>query len=196
MPADEDAVELHASAFSLTYTARTDVLLKRQRNAPNASAADEKPLPSTVTGVPPSDAPRTGHTDDTAAAGRYVKNAPLHANCCPLADRPSRRAPAADDGGDAHSSWCALTIRAVAVAPLPSKRHRNVADSRKPLPNTATRLPPDTGPAGGTSALVCSAGCTYRLLPLRSVVPCTSSSTLDQPVGSAGGDTQRTPSGP
>ena len=81
MPAADDAVELHASAFSLTYAARTDVLLKRQRNAPSASAADEKPLPSTVTGVPPSDAPRTGHTDDTAAAGRYVKKAPLHANC-------------------------------------------------------------------------------------------------------------------
>ena len=72
---------LHASADSLTYAAPTTVLLKRHRSAPNASADDEKPLPSTVSGVPPSAAPLRGHTDDTAAAGRYVKNAALNANC-------------------------------------------------------------------------------------------------------------------
>ena len=95
---------LHVSADSLTYAAATSVPLNRQRKAPNASAADEKPLPSTVTGVPPSAAPRNGHTDDTTADGRYVNHASLNANCCPLADSESRRDPAADDGGDAHSS--------------------------------------------------------------------------------------------
>ena len=45
------------------------------------SADDEKPLPSTVTGVPPSATPWAGHTDDTAAAGRYVNVTPLDENC-------------------------------------------------------------------------------------------------------------------
>ena len=80
LPADA-AVELHTTADSLTYAAATTVALKRQRSAPSASADDEKPLPSTVTGVPPSDAPRTGHTDDTAAAGRYVNIAAPKENC-------------------------------------------------------------------------------------------------------------------
>ena len=80
-PAD-DAVLLHATTDSLTYAAATDVALKRHRSEPDASAADEKPLPSTVTGVPPSAAPLGGHTDDTAADGRYVKKMPsLCANC-------------------------------------------------------------------------------------------------------------------
>ena len=79
-PAD-DAVALHVSADSLTYAADTTVAFRRHRSAPSASADDEKPLPSTVTGVPPSDAPRTGHTDDTAAAGRYVNIAAPKENC-------------------------------------------------------------------------------------------------------------------
>jgi hypothetical protein len=102
-PAPDD-VELHTTADSLTYAAATTVALKRQRNAPSASADDENPLPSTVSGAPPSEAPRTGHTDDTAAAGRYVNSASPDANCCPFADTDKRRAPAPDDGGDAHSS--------------------------------------------------------------------------------------------
>jgi hypothetical protein len=76
-----DAVELHTTADSLTYAADTTVELKRHRSAPDASAAAEKPLPNTVTGVPPSATPRTGHTDDTAADGRYVNATPLDENC-------------------------------------------------------------------------------------------------------------------
>ena len=101
-----DAVTLQSIIDSLAYAAGTMVPLKRQRSAPNDSAADEKPLPSTVSGVPPSAAPLGGHTDDTAATGRYVKKMPsLCANCCPFADSASRRAPAAVDDGEAHSSW-------------------------------------------------------------------------------------------
>ena len=99
-----DAVTLHEIADSLTYAAGTTVLLKRHRSAPIDSAADEKPLPSTVSGVPPSDAPDKGHTDETAAAGRYVNEALLCENCWPLADSDTPRAPADDDGGDEHSS--------------------------------------------------------------------------------------------
>ena len=44
--------------------------LARSQVTANASAAAEKPLPSTVTGVPPSAAPRVGLTDETATAGR------------------------------------------------------------------------------------------------------------------------------
>ena len=74
-------VEWHTSADSLTYAAAVADAFHRHSSAPDASAAAEKPLPSTVTGVPPSAAPRDGHTDDTAAAGRYVKRTPLDENC-------------------------------------------------------------------------------------------------------------------
>ena len=82
-PADDQTVvvALHNTADSLTYAARTTVALNRQRNAPHASADAEKPPPSTVTALPPSDAPRTGHTEDTDAAGRYVNATPLAENC-------------------------------------------------------------------------------------------------------------------
>ena len=159
-PDDDDAVALHTSADSLTYAAPTTVALKRQRSAPDAAAAAEKPPPSTVSGVPPSAAPRDGHTDDTDDDGRYVNATPLDENCCPFADTSTRRDPAADDGGDAHSSWPTPTRRADAVAPLASKRQRSVAASRNVHPTTDTRVPPDTGPAAGTTSLTCSAPCT------------------------------------
>jgi hypothetical protein len=76
-----DRVELHTIALSLTYAAGTIDESKRHSKAPASAADDEKPLPSTVTGVPPSAAPRVGHTDDTAGAGRYVKLTPLDVNC-------------------------------------------------------------------------------------------------------------------
>ena len=90
------------------------------------------------------------------------------------------------------------TSRAAAVAPLDSNRQRIVADSRKPIdgPSTDTRVPPDTGPAGGTSALTNSAPCTKKLPPLRKGAPWLHSSMLDHPVGSAGGEKQRIPSEP
>ena len=115
----------------------------------------------TVTGVPPSDAPRDGHTDDTDAAGRYVNDTPLAENCCPLSDTSTRREPDDDDGGAAHSICPPPTKRAGAVAPLDSKRQRSVADTRSPVPpSTDTCVPPATGPAGGTTSLRCNAGCT------------------------------------
>ena len=88
------------------------------------------------------------------------------------------------------------TRRDAAVAPLPSKRQRNVDASRKPAPRTVSRVPPHTGPAGGTSSLAYSTPCKYTLPPLRSLVPSIDSSTLDHPVGTHRGDTQRTPSEP
>ena len=113
---------------------------KRQRNVDDA-AGEKKPLPNTVTGVPPSDAPRGGHTDETAGAGMYVNDAPLDENCCPFIDTSSRRAPAPDAGGAAHSSCRALTRRAAAVEPLASKRQRSVSASGNAAPPTdrATR---------------------------------------------------------
>ena len=75
------AVELHTSADSLTYAAGVTDAFQRHSSAPAASAPAEKPLPSTVTGVPPSAAPRVGESDDTAAAGWYVKRTPLDENC-------------------------------------------------------------------------------------------------------------------
>merc|ERR1712185_547388 len=47
-------VELHTSALELAHTARRTTLPKRHVSEPSASDADEKPLPCTVTGVPPS----------------------------------------------------------------------------------------------------------------------------------------------
>jgi hypothetical protein len=72
---------LHTSADSLTYAAGVTDAFQRHSSAPAASAPAEKPLPSTVTGVPPSAAPRVGESDDTAAAGWYVKRTPLDENC-------------------------------------------------------------------------------------------------------------------
>ena len=101
-----ERVELHTKADSLTYTAATTVVLKRHCSAPIASADHEKPEPCTVTGVPPSAAPRDGHTDDTAAAGRYVKLTPLDdVNCCPFSDTSTYRSPDDTDGGAEHSTW-------------------------------------------------------------------------------------------
>ena len=100
-----ERVELHTIADSLTNAADTTDVLKRHSSAPIASADDEKPLPRTVTGVPPSAAPRTGHTDDTAAAGRYVKLTPLDdVNCCPFSDTSTYRSPDDTDGGAEHST--------------------------------------------------------------------------------------------
>ena len=96
--------EWHTSADSLTYVARVTDAFHAHSSSDASDAAAEKPLPSTVTGVPPSDAPRDGHTDETAAAGRYVKRTPLDENCCPFIDTSSHREPAPDDGGAAHSS--------------------------------------------------------------------------------------------
>ena len=67
---DADTVVLHTIDDALTYAPPTAVAFMRHSSAPNASADDEKPLPTTVNGVPPSDTPRAGHTDDTAGAGR------------------------------------------------------------------------------------------------------------------------------
>ena len=155
----------HTSADSLTYVARvTDSAPSHPHTSSAASAADdEKPLPSTVTGVPPSDAPRDGHADDTAAAGRYVKRTPPLAdeeNCSPFIDTSTTRAPAPLDGGDAHSIWPSPMRRAAAVAPLASKRQRSVGASPNDTPISATRVPPATGPAAGTTALTYSRPCT------------------------------------
>jgi hypothetical protein len=57
-------------------------------------------------------------------------------------------------------------------------------------------VPPDTGPDGGTTSLTSTEPCTKKLPPLRTKLPSLDSSTLDQPVASALGDAQRTPSEP
>ena len=70
------------------------------------------------------------------------------------------RTPAPLDAGAAHSSWLELTTRAAAVAPLSSSRQRTLADSRNDEPTTARRVPPDTGPDDGATALTHSLACT------------------------------------
>ena len=162
----------HTSDDSLTYAADTTVAFRRQTNAPAASADDEKPTPTTVSGVPPSAATRAGHTDDTDAATRYVNETPLDENCWPFIDTVTRREPDPDDGGDAHSSCATLTRRADVDDDNPaSKRHRSVAPSRNAEPTTDTRVPPPTGPADGTNALTHSTPCTRKLLALRISAP-------------------------
>jgi hypothetical protein len=79
-PDDDDAVELHATDDALAYAAGTTVALNRQSSVPAASDDAEKPTPTTVTRVPPSAAPRTGHTDESDADGRYVNATPLDEN--------------------------------------------------------------------------------------------------------------------
>ena len=113
-----------------------------------------------MSGVPPSDAPRTGHTDERDADARYANETPLDEYCSPLADTSTTRDPAPDDAGDAHSSSPTPTRRDAAVAPLDSKRQRTVAHSRKLEPSTETRVPPDTGPDDGATSLTYKAACT------------------------------------
>ena len=98
-----DCVELHTSVDSLTYAPRTTDALKRHCSAPSDSADAEKPLPYTVTGVPPSTTPCDGDTDDTAAAAVYVNATPLVENCCAFIDTSTTREPAPLDAGDTHS---------------------------------------------------------------------------------------------
>ena len=114
-----------------------------------------KPLPYTVSGVPPSADPCTGHTADTAAARAYVNAAPPVENCCPLELTSTARADAPGTTGDTHSSCAALTSRAAtATAPLPCpNRHASADDSRKCEPSTVSREPPSTGPSSGSTRL-------------------------------------------
>ena len=102
------------------------------------------------------------HGDDgeTAAAGRYVYATPLELNCWPFIVTSTAREPAPLDGGAAHSICLAPTCRAATVAPDPAKRQYNAVVSRKPEPSSATRVPPATGPAAGTTALTIMRGCT------------------------------------
>ena len=152
--------ELHTSADSLTYDAADHDAFQPHSSKPADSAEAEKPLPSTVTGVPPSAAPRDGLNDDTDAAARYVNDTPLAQNCWPFIDTDTKRPPMPVEGGDAHSSWPTPTYRAAAVRPLDSNRQRNEDDSTNPEPSTATRVPPTTGPADGASELTCMRPCT------------------------------------
>ena len=56
---------VQTSSDSLTYAAAVTDAFQRHSSAPAASAAAEKPLPSTVTAVPPSAAPRDGESENT-----------------------------------------------------------------------------------------------------------------------------------
>ena len=150
---------LHSSADALKCAPTTDVASKWHSAAPSADADADSPLPSTVSAVPPDDTPMAGHTDDTVADARYVKRTPHDEYCCPFDDTSSRRAPTPDDGADAHSSCVALTRRAHAVEPLDSKRQRSAASVANAAPDTATRVPPASGPAAGRSALTRNAAC-------------------------------------
>jgi hypothetical protein len=53
--------------------ASTSTWSKRHLIASTAQSTVEKPLPVTVTGVPPSAAPRNGQTADSVAGALYVK---------------------------------------------------------------------------------------------------------------------------
>ena len=109
--------------------------------------------PYTVTGVPPSAAPRSGHTDDTDADATYVKPTPPELNCCAFIDTSTRRDPPPLCAGVAHSSWLPSTYRATTTLLLSSKRQRSVADARKCAPSSVRRVPPSTGPSSGATAL-------------------------------------------
>ena len=53
-------VALHTSALELAHTARRTAPPTRHVSTPSASDADEKPLPCTVRGVPPSESALAG----------------------------------------------------------------------------------------------------------------------------------------
>ena len=126
-----DELLLHTTDVSLTYSATTVVVLKRHRRYPSDADNAEKPLPDTVTGVPPSDTDDMGHTDDTAADTTYVYSTPLELNCWPFNDTSTERGPTPDDTADEHSTRPESTNRADTVLLASSTRHTSVDDSRK-----------------------------------------------------------------
>jgi hypothetical protein len=79
-PAPDDAVALHRSDEPLARRPSTTEAPTRHCKYPSDSDDNEKPPPCTVSGAPPSDAPRNGHTDDTDADGTYVNSTPLDEN--------------------------------------------------------------------------------------------------------------------
>jgi hypothetical protein len=151
---------LHTTDEALTYAAATAVVFKRHSSAPSDSADDEKPLPITVSGAPPSVVPCNGQTDKAAVAGRYVNATLLTENCCPFTDTPMGNTLVVDDGDVAHSTSSRPIRRATVVKALTSKRQRILATLTKVAPNTTNRVPPAAGPAGGATVLSHSAGCT------------------------------------
>jgi hypothetical protein len=56
---------MQTTSDSLAYAAGVTDAFQRHSSAPAASAPAEKPLPSTVTGVPPSATPRDGVIEHT-----------------------------------------------------------------------------------------------------------------------------------
>jgi hypothetical protein len=85
------------------YNAGAKDALSRHNNELIASAAAKKPLPNTVTGVPPSITPCAGDRNDTATATAYMKLRPLVDHCCPFIDTSTDRWLAPFDGGVKHS---------------------------------------------------------------------------------------------
>ena len=69
---------MQCSSIELRHAAATDVLLKRHHKYPSSAARGEKPLPVTLTKVPPSIGPRLGSSARTAAGCWY-------SNCTPVA---------------------------------------------------------------------------------------------------------------
>ena len=110
---DVDAVALHIIVVSLTYSACTTVALNRQHSALGLFAMAAKPLPNTVTGVPPSTTPLAGDMKETAAATVYAKLRRDCEYCWPLMDTSTCLGVAVLDGGAMHSIWLLLMWRAV-----------------------------------------------------------------------------------
>ena len=163
-PIHRSAVDEHISADSVTYEATLDDA-SHEHVKPNVgktpNGAREKPCPNSVTGVPPSDAPRDGHTDDRDATDRYMKRTPPDdENCCPLGDTSNECVPVPAAGGDVHSSCALPTRRATTSTPSDSKRQRSLATVANDETRSNTRVPPATGPTDGFNALTTISRCT------------------------------------
>ena len=68
---------MQCSSVALRHAAATDVLLKRHHTYPSSAARAEKPLPVTLTNVPPSIGPRLGSSARTATGCWYSKCTPV-----------------------------------------------------------------------------------------------------------------------
>ena len=67
---------LQVTAVGESQWARALVVWTLHASKLNDSDIDEKPLPRTVSGVPPSESTRDGHTELTDIARSYVYDAP------------------------------------------------------------------------------------------------------------------------
>jgi len=115
-----------------------------------------KPVPATVTDVPPPAGPLFGVTDVTVGAAKYVKQ-PEQVPLCVSAFVTTTFTDPAE---------CAVVVPVIVVALIvetvrADPPNDTVAPAAKPVPPTVTDVPPAAAPLFGVTEVTVGAGATY-----------------------------------